>query len=55
MDYLLDSAGGSVTYRAIRSAVAKETHLEMRDPEVDAFRNLRCMNDPCEIMRFNPI
>jgi hypothetical protein len=55
MDYLLDSAGGSVTYRDIRSAVAKEIHLEMRDPEVDAFRNLHRMNDPYEIMRFNPI
>jgi hypothetical protein len=55
MDYLLDSAGGSVTYHGIRSDVAKEIHLEMRDPEVDAFRNLRRMKDPYKIMRFNPI
>jgi hypothetical protein len=37
MDYLLDFAGGSVTYHDICSVVAKEIHLEMRDPEVDAF------------------
>jgi hypothetical protein len=54
MDDLLDPASGSVGYRDICSAKAAGIRSEMRDPELDTFRNLRRMTAD-KIEHFDPI
>ena len=55
MDRIIDADGGFIRYPDLRSAVAnKRISLEMTDPEVQLFRNLRRMTS-AQLEHFDPM
>ncbi len=53
MDHIIEADGGIIRYPSMRSAITERIFLEMTDPKVQVFRNLRQMNF-AQLKHFDP-